>query len=48
MDDGTCINVTHTERNGDIRIISARCADKNERESYFELITDVTQPLGRV
>lgn len=40
MDDGTCINVTHTERDGDIRIISARCADKNEREQYQELVRE--------
>lgn len=40
MDDGTCINVTHTERDGDIRIISARCADKNEREQYKEAIRE--------
>ncbi|WP_347990339.1 BrnT family toxin [Methylomonas sp. AM2-LC] len=40
MNDGTCINVTYTDRDSDIRIISARCADKNEREAYFEIVKE--------
>jgi uncharacterized DUF497 family protein len=40
MDDGTIIHVTYTERDGDIRIISARRANQEEREAYLELVKE--------
>lgn len=40
LEDGTSINVTHTERNGDIRIISARCASEKAKNKYLELVGD--------
>lgn len=36
------IVVAHTERNGKIRIISARKANKKEREAYYEYIQEAT------
>jgi uncharacterized DUF497 family protein len=34
------VSVTHTERDGDIRIISIRKATKHETRFYFSQITD--------
>ena len=34
--DGKILNVTHTDRNGDTRIISARLATPHERRQYIE------------
>jgi uncharacterized DUF497 family protein len=37
---GRVVVVVHTERNGKIRVISARKATKNETQTYFEEIAD--------
>jgi uncharacterized protein len=38
------IVVTHTDRNGQIRLISARPAKRRERERYAEALRQRTQP----
>lgn len=44
MIDGlVCLVVTHTARNGSVRIISARPAKRKERELYAETIRQRTQ-----
>ncbi len=40
------IVVTHTDRNGRIRIISARPAKRKEREHYAEALRQRAQPSG--
>ncbi|NML73662.1 BrnT family toxin [Rhizobium sp. S-51] len=39
-----CIVVTHTDRNGVTRIISARPAKRRERERYAETLRQRTHP----
>ncbi|MBF2058183.1 MAG: BrnT family toxin [Cyanobacterium sp. T60_A2020_053] len=36
------VTVVHTERNGKIRIISARKATPKERKTYYEYLTQAT------
>ena len=41
LDGRVILNVTHTERNGDIRLISARAGTPTERELYREFVRDL-------
>lgn len=47
LENGLCIHVTHTERNENIRIISARLANQDERELYAELTRTMEQTPDR-
>ena len=43
MDNDVIVNVTRTERDGNIRIISARCVSEKAKERYIELTREYNQ-----